>query len=142
MGRFMTPDPIGIASGDANLFRYVSNNPVSHIDPNGLLFQDIVAKHTTPAQQAAIGGASVLLGAYLVHFGLAAESTDIGVSAAIAALVLGGFAIYEGGSQAVKAAGRTIEAIPFENKQDLTPGLTQEAPPNSFDKVDRPSPSC
>jgi RHS repeat-associated protein len=35
-GRFVTEDPIGIASGDMSLYRYAANNPVSHTDPSGL----------------------------------------------------------------------------------------------------------
>jgi RHS repeat-associated protein len=35
-GRFTTPDPIGLSGGDANLYRYVSNDPVNQIDPSGM----------------------------------------------------------------------------------------------------------
>lgn len=35
LGRFNTPDPIGFAGGDVNLYRYVSNNPIAGIDPSG-----------------------------------------------------------------------------------------------------------
>ncbi|MBI4237965.1 MAG: hypothetical protein HY696_06060 [Deltaproteobacteria bacterium] len=35
LGRFLTEDPLGLASGDANLYRYVGNNPVNWRDPNG-----------------------------------------------------------------------------------------------------------
>ena len=34
-GRFLTPDPIGFKGGDANLYRYVGNNPVLYVDPYG-----------------------------------------------------------------------------------------------------------
>jgi len=34
-GRFFSEDPIGFASGDTNLYRYVSGNPVNFIDPSG-----------------------------------------------------------------------------------------------------------
>jgi RHS repeat-associated protein len=34
-GRFLTPDPIGLRSGDLNLFRYALNAPVVAIDPAG-----------------------------------------------------------------------------------------------------------
>jgi len=34
-GRYITPDPIGLAGG-INLFTYVANNPVNNIDPRGL----------------------------------------------------------------------------------------------------------
>ena len=35
-GRWLTPDPIGFAGGDWNLFRYVNVNPVSNSDASGL----------------------------------------------------------------------------------------------------------
>lgn len=40
-GRFMSIDPLGIRSGDVNLYRYVSNNPASYSDPFGLAPGDI-----------------------------------------------------------------------------------------------------
>jgi RHS repeat-associated protein len=36
IGRFITKDPTGFASGDVNLYRFVFNNPVNRIDPWGL----------------------------------------------------------------------------------------------------------
>ena len=38
-GRFLTLDPIGFAAGDANLYRYVKNNPIRYSDPMGLDFR-------------------------------------------------------------------------------------------------------
>ena len=35
-GRWLSEDPIGYAAGDANLYRYVGNGPVSAVDPSGL----------------------------------------------------------------------------------------------------------
>lgn len=35
-GRFLTPDPISFSAGDANLYRYVGNDSVNAIDPDGL----------------------------------------------------------------------------------------------------------
>jgi len=37
VGRFISPDPIGLAAGEPNLYVYSGNNPISHIDPSGLL---------------------------------------------------------------------------------------------------------
>ena len=34
--RFISEDPIGFASGDANRYRYVGNDPVAATDPSGL----------------------------------------------------------------------------------------------------------
>jgi RHS repeat-associated protein len=37
LGRFLQPDPIGFAAGDANLFRYCGGDPVNWVDPYGLV---------------------------------------------------------------------------------------------------------
>jgi len=36
VGRFVSEDPVGFQGGDVNLYRYVSNRPVSMGDPSGL----------------------------------------------------------------------------------------------------------
>ena len=36
IGRFLSPDPIGFASGDPNPYRYAKNNPTNYVDPTGL----------------------------------------------------------------------------------------------------------
>jgi RHS repeat-associated protein len=36
VGRWLSEDPISFAAGDANLYRYVNNEPVSWTDPTGL----------------------------------------------------------------------------------------------------------
>lgn len=35
LGRFLSIDPIGLAGGDLNLYRYVGNNPLDFVDPMG-----------------------------------------------------------------------------------------------------------
>ena len=37
VGRWIRKDPIGFDSGDANLYAYVSNDPVNAVDPSGLV---------------------------------------------------------------------------------------------------------
>ncbi len=34
-GRWISEDPIGFAAGDANLYRYVGNEPTGWVDPDG-----------------------------------------------------------------------------------------------------------
>ncbi|MBX9627998.1 MAG: RHS repeat-associated core domain-containing protein [Gemmataceae bacterium] len=36
LGRWVTQDPIGFAAGDANLYRFVGNDPINKTDPSGL----------------------------------------------------------------------------------------------------------
>jgi RHS repeat-associated protein len=40
LGRWISQDPIGFEAGDANLYRYVGNGPVGHLDPLGLWWWD------------------------------------------------------------------------------------------------------
>jgi RHS repeat-associated protein len=37
LGRFASEDPIGLAGGDVNLYRYVGNSPANGTDPSGLI---------------------------------------------------------------------------------------------------------
>lgn len=39
--RFLTKDPIGLAGGDVNLYRYAGNNPHNFVDAFGLTQRDI-----------------------------------------------------------------------------------------------------
>ncbi|NJM76773.1 MAG: hypothetical protein HC852_14505 [Acaryochloridaceae cyanobacterium RU_4_10] len=42
VGRFISEDTIGFNGGDANLYRYVANNPINFNDPNGTDLYDFV----------------------------------------------------------------------------------------------------
>ena len=35
-GRWLSRDPLGFESGDWNLYRYIENSPLNHVDPSGL----------------------------------------------------------------------------------------------------------
>jgi RHS repeat-associated protein len=39
LGRFVSPDPIGLLGRDLNLYRYVWNNPLNYSDPLGLILK-------------------------------------------------------------------------------------------------------
>ena len=54
IGRWTTPDPKGFEAADANLFRYVHNNPTNFTDPSGL-YEDDVHFYMTYYIAAAIG---------------------------------------------------------------------------------------
>jgi hypothetical protein len=57
-GRWTEPDPLGFGGGDANLYRYVSDEPTNAVDPSGLYKIDFSKSWTTnswtPAQKAAV----------------------------------------------------------------------------------------
>ncbi len=36
-GGFIGQDPLEFGAGDANLYRYITNNPINFVDPSGLL---------------------------------------------------------------------------------------------------------
>ena len=48
-GKFISEDPSGFKGGDANLFRYVGNDPLDRIDPSGLM-----AKWAQSASRASV----------------------------------------------------------------------------------------
>ena len=52
VGRFIQMDPIGLAGGDTNLYRYVKNSPLRFSDPLGLEPGDIFATADEAARDA------------------------------------------------------------------------------------------
>ncbi len=69
-GRFLTADPIGFDGGDANLYRYVENNPIYYIDPYGLKLGGITGTSTGQAIGSVIGaGIGGVLGSSLGPIG-------------------------------------------------------------------------
>jgi RHS repeat-associated protein len=60
LGRFLQTDPIRFQAGDVNIYRYVSNNPVNLVDPDGQVFQ-----YFTPVVIAAVS--AVVLAAIIAQ---------------------------------------------------------------------------
>lgn len=70
LSRFISEDPIGFEGGDINLFAYVGNDPINHVDPLGLLLDGALSQALEGAIQGSragpIGAAiGVLLSPYL-----------------------------------------------------------------------------
>jgi len=67
-GRFVNEDPSGFKGGDANLFRYVGNDPVNQVDPSGLAaIRTSGAKTSVPAAGWAALGQQNALSMYSLY---------------------------------------------------------------------------
>jgi RHS repeat-associated protein len=56
-GRFLSQDPLSFAAGDANLYRYVGNNPTNATDPSGMVKE---GRQRPPADIAGQNDAALL----------------------------------------------------------------------------------
>jgi len=70
IGRYLTPDPIGLAGMDPNLYGYVQNNPINLIDPLGL--------YLSPSQKAKVSIASGIGSALGYAVGTLAGAPNLG----------------------------------------------------------------
>jgi RHS repeat-associated protein len=55
-GKFISEDPIGFGGGDANLYRYVFNQPITHLDPDGLQSRELSALFANSGKGASATG--------------------------------------------------------------------------------------
>lgn len=73
-GRFVSEDPIGFASGDYNLFRYVGGKPLHLVDPTGK-FSLVLVKATVEVLFIALTGK--LLSDYIIESGILQNTVNI-----------------------------------------------------------------
>lgn len=109
-GSWMGQDPIGFAGGDANLYRYVGNDPVNNTDPSGRAL-NLVAAGIGAGVGAIIGGGIGFVQEYLEtgSLSLAASAAKRG---AVAGAVTGGVAgLTMGGSLVVSGAGMALRTV-------------------------------
>jgi RHS repeat-associated protein len=88
LSRFISPDPIGYASGDTNLYTYAFNNPTTYTDPTGLTPLALIGC----AAGAAIGGGAAHLSGRKSGWGIAGAAIS-GCLAGATLGAVGGWAI-------------------------------------------------
>jgi RHS repeat-associated protein len=79
-GRFTSSDPIGLSGGDANLYRYADNNPITQLDPWGTRPISGSGGRGDPLEAGVAAGARspaglfLMVGILLVHLATKAEN--------------------------------------------------------------------
>ena len=90
IGRFTQQDPLNVLAGDTNLYRYVNNNPVSFVDPTGLVLTEAaLLAEQLAAYEAAFAEAALLaeqLAAYKAAFASAYAGSELAAAEAAALL--------------------------------------------------------
>lgn len=94
LGRFLSPDRLGILGGDLNLYKYVRNNPLNLVDPLGM---SPVKKPSFNWDTFANGSWSVFKGSLAVGITVVIEVGSSGTLTP-AAYVTGSYAAFELGS--------------------------------------------
>jgi RHS repeat-associated protein len=125
-GGFISEDPIGFASGDYNLYRYVGNSPTNFIDPSGLAGEEPSLLNRITGGLRAIGGAIQAIGGGTLAVGGTAGTAGIGAAPAI----IGGGLIAARGVDDFQAGIRQLftgletNSLTFEGVKKLTGNCT------------------
>jgi RHS repeat-associated protein len=125
-GRFISEDPIGFASGDTNIYRYVGNSPTNFIDPSGLAGEEPSILNRITGGLRAIGGAIQAIGGGTLAVAGTAGTAGIGAAPAI----IGGGLIAARGADDFQAGIRQLftgletNSLTFEGVKNLTGNCT------------------
>ena len=96
---FISRDPLGLGGGDANLYAYVFNNPISYIDPTGEF--GFIGAGIGAAIGAVAGGVTAAVTGNSIKAGVFGGAVGGAIAGLIAAAVKGGTSL------AVAATGTT-----------------------------------
>jgi len=113
LGRFLTPDPIGFAGGQTNLYAYVGNNPVGRVDPEGYEMSWEESMGLTNAVTGLVAG--IFTGIGIVAIG---ASTLAGAPLLVSGITVAGLGAYAYGRWS--AAKEQLDAA-SKGKQTFNP---------------------
>jgi RHS repeat-associated protein len=119
LGRFTTKDPIGLNGGDTNLYGYVVNDPINHIDPTGHSGIGTIIGGLGGIVVGGVGPAA--LGGLLTDLGF------VGIGSAISGIAVPGGIIggaVGAGLGAVSTANSGVPGLPGSpNSSPANPGI-------------------
>ncbi len=121
IGRYLTPDPLGIVGG-INFYSYVQNNPVAEIDPLGLYKSSDFLRAVVPGQVSYDYGRTAI------------ESGEYGLSALYFGAMVGEqviFALSLGQSSAYRVGGKCVVSNSVRHGP-LNPGVLDDATAATF----------
>ncbi|MBE9080511.1 hypothetical protein IQ241_25055, partial [Romeria aff. gracilis LEGE 07310] len=122
-GRFVASDPIGLQGRDTNFYRYVNNDPLSYIDPEGT-----IVVLTVGAVLSAAGGAAAGFGS-----NYASQNPVVGSMATGAGVFLFGAGTFLGAPPAFGIAGFWAGSTIANSAKAATPPPYANDASNGFD---------
>lgn len=89
VGRFISEDPLGLASGDSLAYKYTRNNPVNRTDPSGLLSEcgKCQAFYTADFGVGCLG-VSLIIASFTMGIGLLVGGAVCAIAAATAPILI------------------------------------------------------